>query len=171
MAYNNDDYQPSSGKVIKSDGTVVNEGDGYNVDGSQNEVIVGSKIVGPTKIGTWSYTTFGASSTNFPSVQGILNRNATHRTFFFNNSMDQAPSTLSIIPWDSSLGNGNSAGGDSASFSLPAANGGKSLRTSEVSGNAALSAHVDSLTVSVGMGTTAPTKGTLDLWVVEILGT
>lgn len=33
---NSNDYQAGSGKVVKTDGSVVNEADGFNTDGSQN---------------------------------------------------------------------------------------------------------------------------------------
>ena len=35
-------YHPRTGKVIKSDGTVVNEADGVNDDGSRNVRVTGS---------------------------------------------------------------------------------------------------------------------------------
>lgn len=41
--YNINDFYPRTGQEIKSDGTTVNEADGINVDGSQNEVIAGNK--------------------------------------------------------------------------------------------------------------------------------
>lgn len=39
--YNNDDWQPLTGKRIKSDGTVVNEADGLESDGKQDVVTSG----------------------------------------------------------------------------------------------------------------------------------
>lgn len=64
MSYNNNDYQPSSGKVIKSDGTVVNEGDGYNADGSLNVQTTGHKSL---TIQTQNGVSIPASGTNASS--------------------------------------------------------------------------------------------------------
>lgn len=44
MAFNNDDYQPQTGKIIKSDGSVVNRADGVNGDGSENIVSIGRNV-------------------------------------------------------------------------------------------------------------------------------
>lgn len=37
------DYQPASGKMVKTDNSIVNKADGLNVDGSQNVQITGRK--------------------------------------------------------------------------------------------------------------------------------
>lgn len=50
--YDTRDYQPGSGKVVKSDGNVVNEADGYNDDGSQNVVVKGRSVSIQQIIGT-----------------------------------------------------------------------------------------------------------------------
>lgn len=54
--YNVSDYQPGSGKIVKSDGSVINEGDGYNSDGSQNVVITGSSTAKINKYQSISMT-------------------------------------------------------------------------------------------------------------------
>lgn len=41
--YNPNDFYPRTGQEVKSDGTTVNEADGINPDGSENNVITGKK--------------------------------------------------------------------------------------------------------------------------------
>jgi hypothetical protein len=43
-------YAPKSGKLIQSDGTIINEADGINEDGSRNVQLAGSIIQQPTEI-------------------------------------------------------------------------------------------------------------------------
>lgn len=162
-------YNPRSGDIISSNGTIINEADGMNPDGSKNIQVIGSKVIGPTKIASVPYTTFLANSTQYPNFMNKLNRAATHRTFWIINTMDQAfSSNPSLAFFDSVIGNSNATGSDIVAFSGLTAGGGKQYKTSEA--NPALATHTDSCFLTCAMGATAPTTGTLDVWVVEILG-
>lgn len=135
-----------------------------------NATLTGSKVIGPTKIASFSYTTFPANTTVYPTAQAVLNRNATKRTFWLVNNLNQTFSANpQITLWDSTQSSINTLG-DNVTFTggAPAANGGKTYRTSEAAGG--LAAHLDSVMLTCQMGSTAPTSGTLDLWVVEVLG-
>lgn len=61
MTENINNYSPRSGRVIKEDGTVVNEANGINSDGSQNTRVLGSNVYGygPVDLSTTDFVANG----------------------------------------------------------------------------------------------------------------
>lgn len=86
MPYDINKYSPKTDNIIKSDGTIVNEGDGYNSDGSQNIVITGAKTItehtlNNVSVGAGATFTFSGNPVdlqNFYEFGALCNANTSH---------------------------------------------------------------------------------------------
>lgn len=163
--YNPNDFSPSSGKEINSQGNVVTPADGVNADGSQT---VEDKPIAPILIDTIPFSSFTASAAFFKTYSNKLNRNAKKRLFMVKSSLDQPISSSWIIILDSTVYVGGSVGGDSYTCPTgkPAA-GSTAYYSAPL--NQALASPGDSFGISLSMGATAPTTGNILIYVTEIL--
>jgi hypothetical protein len=116
----------------------------------------------PRKVGSVSYSQVSGTSQTYPVISGVLNRQVKARTFIFVNTMNQTTSSINVYLYDSTVGNGN---GDTTGIGA-LGNGMKLTKTSE--NNTPLASHVDSIAFIVPAFATAPTSGTLDVYVVEV---
>lgn len=159
MTYNNDDYQPQTGKVIKSDGTVINEGDGYNANGSQNVVLIGRNA---TK--TNIFSSLAITDTSFHFSSPIDSSNASKLAMHVYSSLNQAVT----IKFQINFGNVVNASGSLYQVSIGTGPTGQYL----VTGNDVAFFNypiADNWTIYVSAAT-APTSGsiTVDLYSLPI---
>ena len=129
-------------------------------------------VIGPKLIASIPYSKFTASTTYYPYFPASLTRNARARTYSVYNSMNQ-PTTggTEFNAYDSSITN-HPAGVDGG-LSWGSGIGTNTILTitSEMSSNGGvgvLAAHVDSFQGGYGMGATAPTSGSLDVYITEL---
>jgi hypothetical protein len=120
-------------------------------------------IVGPVLIESIPFSSFVVSSTLNKSYLYKLNRNAKRRTFIFANYMDQQITNASITLFDST--NTGNKGGDAITKSM----GVNWVSTFNGETNPQLMGQVDSISLSLPMGATAPLSGNLIFYVVEVL--
>lgn len=144
-------------RQIQSDGSVQ---DVVSLSGSNAPLAA----TAPKLIATVNFSQLTASSTLNIAFPSVLNRNARQRTFIFYNSLNQPTSAaVNAIPYDSTIGF-IAIGGDSTTIGTL----GSPARVSIVSeSHPSLAAHVDSIWMSIPMGATAPTSGSLQVYVVE----
>lgn len=90
---NINDWSPETGQRVRSDGSIANEADGINADGSH---VVENKANSPVLIDTIPYSAFTASSNLVKNYQSKLNPIAKSRTFTITNSLNQALSSVWI---------------------------------------------------------------------------
>ncbi|WP_020374119.1 hypothetical protein [Sulfobacillus thermosulfidooxidans] len=120
----------------------------------------------PTNIGSAPYTNFAANSTYDLIVVGALHREARERSFVITNTLNEAITSVTFWLFDSTLDTySNTAGGMNYVDSGGIASNGYGQYTSEQAG--ILAAHFDSVIVTLGMGSTAPTSGEVVVSVVE----
>lgn len=123
----------------------------------------------PRLVGTVPYSSFSANTTIYPVFMQVLSRNARQRTFIFSNTLNQPIGISNISLTDSLIdpsGGYNFGDGIGQLATNIPANTGYAVYTSEL--RSALIAHVDSFQVSISMGSTAPTSGNVQIYVVEV---
>jgi hypothetical protein len=119
----------------------------------------------PKLIGSISYNEFTtASATKYKVFSGVLSRNAKARTIIFNNTLNQSTNTSpSFFPVDSTIGTNAVFGTALSGGSIPPNS--QMYDTSERTST--LASHVDSCQIGIPMGTTLPTSGKIDVYIVE----
>ena len=125
----------------------------------------------PTLMLTVPYSDFTASVTFTKSLTSVLSRNARERTFLYINTLNETVTKLSMAFFDSGIPDSyahategwQDAGGIGSNF--------ENVYTSDSGTNndGILRSHVDSVFVSLTMGATAPTSGSLSIYVVELI--
>ncbi|WP_304459016.1 hypothetical protein [Alicyclobacillus sendaiensis] len=135
------------------------------VDASGNLRVTsaGSTYNGPTQLINAGYSSLGASNTYYISAMAKLTRNARARTFLVYNTLNQQVN-VSLLMSDSAINDNGSLLSGQAYTGLSATHG-LWIATSEQ--YPILASHVDSLVVGITTGSTAPTSGALQVYVVE----
>jgi hypothetical protein len=124
----------------------------------------------PTLIATIPYSDFTASTTLYFPISGVLHRNTRRRTFFSYNTMDKPLSAAQYgVVLDStiglpSLGGTNFSGASSVQTFSGFNSGYGEVNSDQITG---LNAQGDSIVFALPMGATAPTTGSLKIWLVE----
>lgn len=123
----------------------------------------------PRSLGSIPYTDLVAGG-SYTWYVGGLSRMARARTLVVTNSTDVAVTGMTYEPFDSTLSTLANTG-SSASYTMGGvAASAYGQYTSEVGAEAGLlAAHFDSLALTVTIGTTAPTSGSIALNAVELL--
>lgn len=113
------------------------------------------------------YGDFTASGTVTKDMAQVFSRNARFRTFVFANTLDQTVTDAKVLPYDSAITATTGIGGDSFS-----ANGGVGNTFANYYGsdnNPTLKFETDSAQAQLTMGSTAPTSGSFDIYVIEVI--
>lgn len=121
----------------------------------------------PSKVAQASYSSFAASKTYSFTLKSVLSREAISRVIIVVNNLNEPISQLVYVPWDSGVSaSGTGAANFADAQNYPTAN------SYEIDTSASLpliGAPVDSITVNVSMGTTAPTTGNVEIYIGEVL--
>lgn len=121
----------------------------------------------PTLLDTIPYSAFTASGSLVKTYSAVLHRNARGRTVVAQNNLNQALSSLSLYPWESTANGvvGTQVAASQISVTAPGIDTQGAYSSDQYGG---LGANVDSLTVVLGMGATTPTSGNVYLYAVEM---
>lgn len=128
--------------------------------------------IGPTLIASLPYSDFAASTTYYPYFPQSLHRNALHRTILVWNTLNESISgAIGFYPYDSTIA--SQPTGVAAGFSWGSGVGTNSMfnvndQLSSAGNAGSLIAAVDSFQGGYPMGSTAPTSGTLNVYVTEV---
>ena len=118
------------------------------------------------QIGSFGYADFAASATHEAIMAAPLNSGATQRSFVVANSLNEALTDVVFWLFASAYSALNNAGGgQSYADSGGIASQGYGQYTSEAAG--ILAFHGDSVMIALTMGATAPTSGSVDVYVQE----
>jgi hypothetical protein len=127
--------------------------------------------VGPRQIASIPYSQLPANTTGYFSEPHVLSRHARARTLIVTNSTTVGISSLSAGPYDSAIATSPPV---SVMVNLVAPiPGAETIATSEeASSNSSglLAAHVDSVLIAIGIGSTAPSSGAVTTYVTELFG-
>lgn len=129
--------------------------------------------VNPVLIASIPYTDFAASATYYPYFKGVLHRNIRTRTYACYNTMNESTTGgTQFNPYDSAINESPSGVGGGLSWGSGIGTDSVLTLASQLSsdgGAGILAAAVDSFQGGYGMGATAPTSGTFDVYATEVL--
>lgn len=134
---------------------------GYQSVNYEGELTTGE----PTKIASFPYTDFTASTTKTELIVSKFSRNARKRMIVLVNSMDQGVTGVTAFPFDSVTGHDNLTN-SKANLSALLATPNEEYYSSDQYPE--LVFPVDSLRLDFTIGATAPTTGNIDVYLIEV---
>lgn len=140
--------------------------------GSQPIQLTGRLVQAPRLIATIPYSSLVASGSIYPAFLGVLTRGVIARMFCVTSDFDQPVSDFKLIVADSAVAL-SYLNGDWCDFgSLSAAPADDTIKyffSSLVSSHSMLANPGDSIGLGISMGATLPTKGSLEIYVTEVV--